>query len=387
MNIKVSDRVKEQQPLFIQEENEIFYSLLQEYYKSQEKVGRSYSIVNDLNHYLDVNTYGGFSLADSTILLSDVGYQDKTVFVQDVTGFQETDGSFMIDKEVFYYETITKSPNVVLTPGISSQEFDSRYQVLESLLSYLVPTGTPPAMRNTYPLRVAGQPVSPIDSEHLIVSLYGKVLKPGVDYNIDGTNIVFTQTPRQRTSVDGEGGTYIKYLLGFAQNAVESLDEITCVQGRRKYPLTLNSAAYIPRSEILSVVTLDKVLLNPYEDYVFTSDHQILLTFNPSPSAKLFVRNIEYTAKEVGSGARVISKVNNGQLSDIIVLDGGSGYSINYIPKVTVDAVNGKDATAVALIDGVKSFNLLYGGTGYTSQNPPLVTFDDPPENGTRLRH
>ncbi len=384
MNIKVSDRVKEQQPLFIQEENEIFYSLLQEYYKSQEKVGRSYSIVNDLNHYLDVNTYGGFSLADSTILLSDVGYQDKTVFVQDVTGFQETDGSFMIDKEVFYYETITKSPNVVLTPGISSQEFDSRYQVLESLLSYLVPTGTPPAMRNTYPLRVAGQPVSPIDSEHLIVSLYGKVLKPGVDYNIDGTNIVFTQTPRQRTSVDGEGGTYIKYLLGFAQNAVESLDEITCVQGRRKYPLTLNSAAYIPRSEILSVVTLDKVLLNPYEDYVFTSDHQILLTFNPSPSAKLFVRNIEYTAKEVGSGARVISKVNNGQLSDIIVLDGGSGYSINYIPKVTVDAVNGKDATAVALIDGVKSFNLLYGGTGYTSQNPPLVTFDDPPENGTR---
>ncbi len=105
-------------------------------------------------------------------------------------------------------------------------------------------------MRNTYPLRVAGQPVSPIDSEHLIVSLYGKVLKPGVDYNIDGTNIVFTQTPRQRTSVDGEGGTYIKYLLGFAQNAVESLDEITCVQGRRKYPLTLNSAAYIPRSEI-----------------------------------------------------------------------------------------------------------------------------------------
>lgn len=383
MNIKVSDRVKEQQPLFIQEENEIFYTFLQEYYKSQEKTGRPYDIVNNLDKYLDVNTYNPIALTDSTILLDDIGYQDKIVFVEDVSGFPEKDGSFLIDNEVFYYETTSKSPNVVLTPGISPVEFDSRYQVLESLLPQLVPSGTPPVMRNTYELRVAGQPVSPIDAEHLIVSLYGNILKPGIDYNISGTRIIFTQAPRQKTVNDGEGGTYIKYLLGFAQNNVQSLDEITCVANTKKYSLKLNLQTYIPRSEILSIVTLDKVLLRPYIDYVFNSENQIILTNNPSPGQKLYIRSIEYTAKEVGSGANVISKVTNGRVSDIIVIDGGSGYSTNFIPKVSIESKTGTDATAVALIDGIKTFNLLYGGTGYKSSNPPLIVFDEPPENGT----
>jgi len=384
MNIKVSDRVKDQQPLFIQEENEIFYTLLQEYYKSQEKTGRPYDIVNNLGEYLNVNTYNPISLTGSTILLDDVGYKDSTVFVEDVTGFVEKDGSFLIDNEVFYYEGITKSPNVVLTPGISLVEFDSRYQVLESLLPQLVPTGTPPIMRNTYALRVAGQPVSPIDKEHLIVSLYGKILKPDIDYNISGTNIIFTTPPRPKTSADGDGGTYIKYLLGFAQNAVKPLDEITTLENTKKYRLLTNQQPYISRSEILSIVTLDKVLLTPYEDYVFTSKNEILLTDTPSPGSKLFIRSIEYTAKDSGKGAQIISKVENSKVTSIIVIDGGSGYSTNFVPKVTIDAKVGKDATAVALIDGVKTFNLLYGGTGYTSLNPPLISFDDPPENGTR---
>ena len=213
MKIKVSDRVQEQQPLFIREDYTEFYTLLEEYYKSQQKTGRPYDIANNLIEYFNIDQYNSVSLTDSTTLLSDIGYYDNILNVESVSGFQETDGSLMIDNEVIYYESISQSPTVTLTPGISQQEFDSRYQILESIIQYLVPTGNPPVMRNTYPLKVAGIPVSPLDEEHLIVSLYGKVLKPGVDYNIENTNIVFTQTPRPKTSNDGEGLTYIKYLL------------------------------------------------------------------------------------------------------------------------------------------------------------------------------
>ena len=171
----------------------------------------SSDLANNLIEYFDVNQYNAISLTESTVLLQDIGYYDKDIPVESVSGFKDKDGSFLIDNEVFYYETITESPSVVLTPGISVQEFESRYQILESILPYFVPTGNPPVMQNTYPLRVAGVPISPIDEEHLIVSVYGKVLKPKIDYNIDNTNIVLTTTPRQKSSSDGEGGTYIKY--------------------------------------------------------------------------------------------------------------------------------------------------------------------------------
>jgi hypothetical protein len=383
MNIKVSDRVKEQQPLFIQEENEIFYTLLQEYYKSQEKTGRPYDIANNLLNYFDVNQYNSISLTESTTLLNNVGYYDDIIEVEDVTGFNEVDGSFLVDNEVFYYETVSKSPSIVLTPGISQSEFDSRYQVLESILPLLVPAGNPPAMGNTYPLRVAGIPVSPISNDHLIVSLYGKILKPGIDYNIDNTDIVLTDAPRPKTSDDGEGQTYIKYLLGFAQNTIQTLDEIVCVQNKKVYPALLNNSHYALKSEILCVVTLDDVLLTPYEDYVFTSNSEIQLIVQPSPSSKVLIRSIEYTAKEVGKGASAISEVVDGKLVNILVKNTGSGYQTNFVPKVTIDSQNGQNASAITLINGIKNLNLLSGGSGYTSTNPPLVTFTEPPAGGS----
>ena len=380
MNIKVSDRVKEQQPLFIQEENEVFYNLIQEYYKSQEKTGRPYDIVNNLLDYFDVNQYNAISLNESTILLDDIGYNDDVVFVENIVGFRPEDGSFLIDKEVFYYETHTESPQVVLTPGISISEFNSRYQVLESILQYLVPVDG--QMSNTYPLRVAGIPVTPIDEDHLIVSLYGKILKPYIDYNIDNNDIVFTQAPRPKTSDDGEGGTYIKYLLGFAQNNIPALDEITTIPNRTIYPVNLDGEDYSLKSEILTIVTLNGTLLNPYEDYVFTSSDEIELIQVPSPGQKINLRSIEYTAKQVGTGAFAISKIVNGELDSIIVKDNGSGYSTNFVPRVQIESKVGRSASAISLIDGIKRINLLYGGTGYTTENPPLITFTDPPEGG-----
>ena len=106
----------------------------------------------------------------------------------------------------------------------------------------------------------------------------------------------------------------------------------------------------------------------------------------PVSGQKLYIRTIEYTAKEVGEGASAISKVVNGKVVDIIVKSNGSGYNPNFVPKVSIVTPSlemGSGAAAVALLDGIKNLNLLSGGTGYSSSNPPLIMFDEPPTNGT----
>ena len=79
--------------------------------------------------------------------------------------------------------------------------------------------------------------------------------------------------------------------------------------------------------------------------------------------------------------ASAISKIENGQLKDIIVKNGGSGYRINFTPKTTIltpaDTI-GENATAEALVNGIKDITLIDGGQGYTAANPPIIIFDEP---------
>ena len=52
-----------------------------------------------------------------------------------------------------------------------------------------------------------------------------------------------------------------------------------------------------------------------------------------------------------------------------------------FTPKVTIltpEGVTGKEATAEALVNGIKNVQLIDGGQGYTSSNPPVVVFDTP---------
>ena len=98
--------------------------------------------------------------------------------------------------------------------------------------------------------------------------------------------------PTTNESDDGEGGTYIKYLLGFAQNNIPALDEITTIPNRTIYPVNLDGEDYSLKSEILTIVTLNGTLLNPYEDYVFTSSDEIELIQVPSPGQKINLRSI-----------------------------------------------------------------------------------------------
>ena len=130
--INISDRVADQLPEFIREDDQQFVQFLFEYYKSQEKTGRSYNVLNNLLRYLDLDAYDPKLLTSSTTLIKDVDANIDTIEVEQIDGFIPQDGSVMIDNEVVYYSQTVRGPDAILTPGISLQEFNKKRQALES---------------------------------------------------------------------------------------------------------------------------------------------------------------------------------------------------------------------------------------------------------------
>ena len=61
--VNVSDRVEYQLPEFIREDDRQFVNLLLEYYRSQEKTGRPYDVLNNIINYLDLDNYGSEGLS------------------------------------------------------------------------------------------------------------------------------------------------------------------------------------------------------------------------------------------------------------------------------------------------------------------------------------
>ena len=113
-NISVSDRVKYQVPDFIREEDQQFVNFLFEYYKSQEKTGKPYDILNNVNLYLDVDSYSSKTLSAGTTLLKNIGFDESLVEVESIDGFVENDGSVLIDNEVIYYESAVSYTHLTL---------------------------------------------------------------------------------------------------------------------------------------------------------------------------------------------------------------------------------------------------------------------------------
>ena len=219
-NINISDRVENQLPEFIREEDRQFVDFLFQYYKSQEKTGRPYDILNNLLNYLDLDSYTSDELSNDTLLLNDIGLNDKTIRIESIDGFKETDGSIMIDNEVIYYESVTRGPDAIITPGVSPAQFDKKKQQLENPFNLF--DGT----RNTFPLNFLGTPVRPPSAEHLIVITYNDMLVPGVDYFVEGDEIRFQVAPRARSGADDSQFTQITYLVGYADQAIVTADAV-----------------------------------------------------------------------------------------------------------------------------------------------------------------
>ena len=138
--INISDRVSNQLPEFIRDEDQQLVNFLFEYYKSQEKTGRAYNVLNNLLEYLDLDAYDPKILTSNTILIKDVDTSVEKIEVEQIDGFLPKDGSVMIDNEVIYYQETVRGPDAILTPGISLEEFNKKRQNLESCLLYTSPS-------------------------------------------------------------------------------------------------------------------------------------------------------------------------------------------------------------------------------------------------------
>ena len=386
-NINISDRVAYQVPDFIREEDQQFVNFLFEFYKSQEKTGKPYDILNNITHYLDVDTYDAKTLSAETTLLKNIAFDEDLIEVESIDGFIEKDGSIMIDNEVIYYESLTRGPDAILTPGISLNEFRKKEQFLES--PYPLFDGT----RVSFPLKFLGEPVAPISSYHLIVKVYDQILVPEVDYYTEGDGIRFTTPPRAVLGTDNPSSTSIIYMVGFAGTPIVTMDALTPETGSKTYKLRFQTGQYTPVSAVGLIVNRNNQLQRPYEDYVLyqTKNDGSYIEFRTtelSESEFLDIRSVEYNSPAIGTGATAVSSVDDdGNLIDLIVRDGGSGYRLDFAPKVTITPsdLGGIGASARTLVAGVKNIQLIDGGQGYTSFNPPLIEIAAPTNaNGTQ---
>ena len=384
--INVSDRVANQLPEFIRTEDEQLVNFLIEYYKSQEKTGRPYNVLNNLTKYLDLGEYDQETLTSSTSLIKDVGLYDDFIEVEEIDGFIPSNGSVMIDNEIIYYEEIVRGPDAILTPGISLQEFNKKRQALESPWEFF--DGT----RTTFDLKFLGTPVSPVSSDHLAVTVYGELLIPTIDYTISGSQITFITPPRARTGNDQVELTQILYYIGFADSVIKDLvvPSVDDLSGQDSMTMTYQNLPYAPIAEIGLIINRNGVLQRPYDDYVLTDNNTRIKYFvNISTQDTFHIRSIEYVSPTVGQGAEAVTRVgSNGEIDKIIVKNGGRGYELNFAPKLSIFSSTGRGESAAGrtLVNGIKNTQLINGGQGYSSINPPVVSITPPTDliNGSQ---
>ena len=380
---KVSRAIREQVPEFIDRDHPQFVKFLEYYYKSQEKTGLSYNILNNLSKYLDIDEYDLRLLEGGAYILEDVSPTADKIIVEDVYGFVEKNGTIKIGDEIIFYEKATKAPNVAITDGISYTAFRNRW--VELVNPYFEFDGT----TVTFALKSGDQPITPPSVNHLVVKVYDEYLLPGVDYDIDGTNIVFTQAPRTPTAADSIGDVSIFYLKGFSQDPIVVTDSIQAQFDSSEKVFDLSTTVgvvtnpYTPVISEYTIVVYDGTLLVPNVDYSIY-ESQIIFKSSPASGRSLHFRSIEAPIPSFGSGASAIAKVSDaGNLDQILVKESGSGYRIENPPKIRITGGGGTGATAISNVSGVKTMRLLKGGRGYSSSNPPKVIVQDPVSGST----
>ena len=382
--IKVSQRLNSQIPAFIKEDNDQFVNLLTEYYKSQEKSGRPYDILNNILAYVDIGS-GEFNpnfLSSESAVLEAVDPTQNKIVAENVNYFLEKDGTLKIDNEVLYYESVTHSPDIVFTPGVNKQEFDRKVQEFEPINSQFNNSTT------EFNLRLLGRPVSPQSSNHLLVVVNNEFMFPDRDYFVEGDRIRFVNPPEPTTGALTGAINTIRYLIGYTSVPVRSLDTITVPNDATEFSLKLNTQPYSPLSTVSSIVVVNRVEKRPFEDFTVFED-KLIFKQPVSQNATIDVRSVELIAPEFGSGASAVSQIDGGAVNDILVKNGGSGYRVSFAPRITIQSNKGtgSGATAEALVNGIKNTQLLFSGQGYSSNNPPIVVVDAPADDeGTRAQ-
>ena len=380
MNInKVSQSIESQSPDFIGSEYPLFNKFLEYYYQSQEKTGLGQNILNNFLSYLDIDKLDIGILDGQTTVVESLSATDDRIVVEDVGPFLDKSGSILIGDEVIFYEDIQAAPFITLTPGIGYDQVKLKWTTLASILNSFNGSTT------QFPLTSQENPVAPPSAQHLIVSVYGKILIPNIDYTVSGNNIVFTTAPRTKLPADGAETTYIYYLSGFIENPILAIDNISGAfgDGKKQFTLTRSGVSYEPINEEYMNVIYDNRLLVPKVDY-FVDKNQFIFKEAPLNGRFLSLHSIEAPIPSFGSGAVGFARISDtGTLTSISSSSIGSGYRYEYPPQVTINHPTGSGAAATALVNGIKDLTLLSGGKGYSTTNPPVVQVQAPTKAGS----
>ena len=380
MNInKVSQSIAAQSPEFLRTEYPLFNKFIEYYYRSQEKTGLGQNIINNFLQYLDIDKLDINILDGSTKVVEAIDKDSDTIIVESVDNFLDTNGSILIGDEVIYYESTTSSPNISLNPGISYDQVKLKWTGLAQIWDSFNGTA------NRFPLTSQSSPISPPTAQHLIVSLYGEVLRPNIDYTIEENNIVFTTAPRGRITGDDPSSTYITFLSGFIENTIVAIDDISASFGDNvtEFKIRKNGEDYEPIADEYILAVYDNTLLKPKVDF-FIDGNTLIFETAPLNGRSLSLYSIEAPIPSFGSGAVGYSRISSdGELTSIQISKTGSGYQYKYPPRVSITSENGSGAAADALVNGVKNSILLDGGKGYSDTNPPTVEIESPTSSGS----
>ena len=376
---KVSQAIVAQTPEFIESDYPLFNRFLEYYYQSQEKTGLGQNILNNFLGYLDIDRLDVGILDGKTKLVEAITADSDNIVVESIDQFLEESGSILIGNEVIYYESITSSPNIALSPGISYDQVKLKFVNLATPINDFDGTTT------QFNLTSQDNPIAPPSAQHLIVSVYGEVLTPGTDYSVNGTTITYATAPRTKIPSDDAINTYITYLDGFVENQIVALDNISNSfgEGKTQFRITRNGLAYEPIVDEYVIAIYDKRLLVPKVDY-FIDGADFLFATAPTNGRFLSLYSIEAPVPSFGSGAEGFARVNDvGELTGISTNVNGSNYRFEYPPKVSINTTTGSGGAATALVNGIKSVSLLDGGKGYSDTNPPVVQVQSPTKTGS----
>jgi len=376
---KVSQSIAAKAPDFIGSEYPLLVKFVEYYYRSQEKTGLGQNIINNFLEYLNIDKLDVSILDGATKLVESITADSETIVVESVDKFLERNGTVLIGDEIIYYESTTSSPNIALSAGISYEQVRVKWTTLENLIDVF------DGVTQTFQLLSLGNPITPPQSQFLIVSLYGQILYPDVDYQVSGTTITFTSAPRARTPSDSTDQTYIFFQKGFIENSIIALDDISGSfgEGQNQFTLTRNGEVYEPITDEFVIAIYDNKLLAPRQEF-FIDGSLFIFEVPPLKGKILSLYSIEAPIPSFGVGALGYARINNsGELTSISNSETGSGYQFDYPPKVSVSSVAGSGGSATALINGVKTISLLDGGLGYSDTNPPVVEIQQPTREGS----
>ena len=136
--------------------------------------------------------------------------------------------------------------NIGVNYEIPSKSIQYQNLILDSIASQF------DGVKSTFDLYVDGKPYTPVNAQGLIISINDVVQSPGVDYNVSGSQIIFTTPPA--TSSD---------FFGVALRTVADLTRtINYVVDNGSRPMTTGNKGYLS----IDVIDIKKDKYDTYPD-------------------------------------------------------------------------------------------------------------------------